>query len=277
MLYPIRPVMRWAARLALIGATIIMPAGEGTAASITVHAPDGKGRVFVDVVGPINDQDYKIFKEKTDQINPIGASSFKKQVIVTLISPGGNLTGLHIGELIREKTMSTFVPEDRECMSVCALIWLAGTPRTVGENNVRIGFHAAFNRSGGEVTGPGNALVGAYLAKLGLGYRAVVGMTAALPGDMTLLDPNRAKEWDVTWEIMQAKSTVSIPTAVAPPQNPFAPSRPKIEDRPLPVAPPRPRIKDKLSLGSHELSPNLGERKRSGGSECLAHSIQPER
>jgi hypothetical protein len=234
MLCPIRSVTRWAARLALIGATIIMPAGEGTAASITVHAPDGKGRVFLDVVGPINDQDYKTFKEKTDQINPIGASGFKKQVIVTLISPGGNLTGLHIGELIREKTMSTFVPEDRECMSVCALIWLAGTPRTVGENNVRIGFHAAFNRSGGEVSGPGNALVGAYLAKLGLGNRAVIGMTAALPGDMTLLDPNRAKEWDVTWEIMQPKSTVSIPTAAALPQNPFAPSRPKIEDRPLP-------------------------------------------
>jgi hypothetical protein len=59
--------------MALIAATIIVLAEGGMAATITVHAPDGEGRVFVDVVGTINDEDFKTFKEKTDQIYPIGA------------------------------------------------------------------------------------------------------------------------------------------------------------------------------------------------------------
>jgi hypothetical protein len=63
----------WAVRMALIAATIIVLAEGGMAATITVHAPDGEGRVFVDVVGTINDEDFKTFKEKTDQIYPIGA------------------------------------------------------------------------------------------------------------------------------------------------------------------------------------------------------------
>jgi len=40
-------------------------AREAVAATITVHEPDGEGRVFVDVVGQINDDDFKTFKEKT--------------------------------------------------------------------------------------------------------------------------------------------------------------------------------------------------------------------
>ena len=63
----------WALKLALIGATTIVLAEGGMAATITVHAPDGEARVFVDVVGTINDGDFETFKEKTDQIYPIGA------------------------------------------------------------------------------------------------------------------------------------------------------------------------------------------------------------
>jgi hypothetical protein len=60
-------------KMALIGAAIIVLAEGSMAATITVHEPDGQGRVFVDVVGQINDEDFKTFKEKTDQIYPIGA------------------------------------------------------------------------------------------------------------------------------------------------------------------------------------------------------------
>jgi hypothetical protein len=42
-----------ALKVALIGATAIVLAEQGMAATITVHAPDGEGRVFVDVVGKI--------------------------------------------------------------------------------------------------------------------------------------------------------------------------------------------------------------------------------
>ena len=81
-------IMPQAVKTALVVAlTIVAPAREVLSATITVHAPDGDGRVFVDVVGPINDEDFKTFKEKTYQIYPIGAV---KQVVVTLISNGGH-------------------------------------------------------------------------------------------------------------------------------------------------------------------------------------------
>jgi hypothetical protein len=73
------------------------------AATITVHAPDGEGRVFVDVVGKIDDGDFETFKQKTDQIYPIGASHPKKLVIVTLVSYGGAIApAMQIGELAKE-------------------------------------------------------------------------------------------------------------------------------------------------------------------------------
>jgi hypothetical protein len=84
-------VMPQAVKAALVALAIVAPAREALSATITVHAPDGEGRVFVDVVGQINVEDFKTFKEKTDQIYPIGAGHPNKQVIVTLISNGGSM------------------------------------------------------------------------------------------------------------------------------------------------------------------------------------------
>ena len=106
--------MRQVLKAALIGAIIIALADGGMAATIKVHAPDGEARVFVDVVGIINDGDFETFKEKTDQINPIGTGHPNKQVIVTLMSYGGSISsGLQIGDYIRKRGISTFVPGDR--------------------------------------------------------------------------------------------------------------------------------------------------------------------
>jgi hypothetical protein len=91
-------VMRQALKAALIGAIIIVLAEGGMAATIMVHEPDGEGRVFVDVVGQINDDDFKTFKEKADQIYPSGSGHPNKQVIVTLMSYGGSISsGLQTG------------------------------------------------------------------------------------------------------------------------------------------------------------------------------------
>src|SRR5262249_41149585 len=165
--------------MALIGAAIVVLAKGGMAATITVHEPDGEGRVFIDVVGRINDDDFKAFKEKTDQISPIGPGHPNKQMIVTLISLGGGMyPALLIGDSIQKKGMSTFVPGDRRCASACALIWLAGRPRNVGDNSL-IGFHAVYDLTTRRETGQGNAVVGAYLRDLGVGYNAIAFMTRA--------------------------------------------------------------------------------------------------
>jgi hypothetical protein len=147
-------VMPQAVKAALVALTIIAPAREALSATITVHEPDSEGRVFVDFVGKINDDDFKTFKEKTDQIYPIGAGHPKKQVFVMLMSCGGSgIPALQIGDWMRTRGMSTFVPGDRTCASACALIWLAGRPRTVGDTP-KIEFHAAFDGPPGKKKAP---------------------------------------------------------------------------------------------------------------------------
>jgi hypothetical protein len=190
---------------------MIVLAKGGMAATITVHAPDSVGRVFVDVVGQINDEDFKTFKEKTDQIYPIGASHPYKQMIVTLISNGGSMKpAWQISDQIRKRGMSTFVPGDRTCTSACAFIWLAGRPRTVGDTP-QIGFHAIFNRTTGQESGAANAVFGAYLKELGVGYKAIEFMTRKGPTSVEWLTPDVAKELGVAWALLQPPRAIPIP------------------------------------------------------------------
>ena len=215
-------VMSQAVKAALIAITTIAPAREALSATITVHEPDGEGRVFVDVVGTINDEDFKTFTEKTDQIYPIGAGHPNKQVIVTLMSYGGKaIPAVQIGDRIRKRSMSTFVPADRTCTSACALIWLAGSPRTVGDTP-QIGFHAVYDPTTRRETGAGNAVVGAYLRDLGIGYKAIVFMTRKGPTSVEWLTPNLAKELGVAWAMLQPPRAIPIP------------SQPKLQPRPQP-------------------------------------------
>jgi hypothetical protein len=196
--------------MALIGATVIVLAeGSGMAATITVHAPDGEGRVFVDVVGTINDGDVDTFKEKTDQIYPIRPP--RKQVIVTLMSHGGRIApAMQIGELVLKRGMTTFVPGDRTCASACTLIWAAGFPRTVGDTP-QIGFHAAWDENTGRESGAGNAVMGAYLSNLGFGYKAIYFMTHKGPTSLEWLTPDVAKEKGVTWSKLQPPRAIPVP------------------------------------------------------------------
>src|SRR5262245_13862804 len=194
----------------LIGAVIIVLAETGSmAATITVHEPDGEGRVFVDVVGKIGDGDFENFKKKIDQIYPIRAP--KKQVIVTLMSHGGLIgPAMQIGELVLKRGMTTFVAGDRTCASACTLIWAAGFPRTVGDTP-QIGFHAAYDEGTGGETGGGNAVVGAYLINLGFDYEAIYFMTHKGPMSLEWLTPDLATEKGIKWSKLQPPREIPIP------------------------------------------------------------------
>jgi hypothetical protein len=193
--------------MALIAAAIIALAEGGTAATITVGAPNGEGRVFVDVVGKINDEDFKTFKEKTDQIYPIRPG----HLIVTLVSYGGSIgAAVQIGDWIDKRGMSTFVPGDRTCASACALIWLAGRPRTVGDTPL-IGFHAAYDPTSRRETGPGNAVVGAYLRNLRLDYKPIILLTRKGPTELEWLTPNLAKELGIAIAMLRPLRAIPIP------------------------------------------------------------------
>jgi hypothetical protein len=117
---------------------------------------------------------------------------------------------LQIAELIRKRGMSTFVPGDRACTSACAIIWLAGLPRIVG-NSAEIGFHAIYDPTTRQATGPGNAVVGAYLGDLGFGIKAIVFMTRKGPAAVEWLTPDLARDFGVTWTTLQPPRAIPIP------------------------------------------------------------------
>lgn len=113
------------------------------------------------------------------------ASALLKPLIV-LSGPGGNLlAGIRIGEFVRAHGWDTAVPDGEACMSACALAWLGGVHRSMGT----IGFHAAYRIKDGKAVedGAANALVGAYLTKLGLAERAIIYITTPSPNEFRLL------------------------------------------------------------------------------------------
>lgn len=103
------------------------------------------------------------------------------RAVVAFAGPGGSvIAGTSIGEMIRLKNFGAIVLNGDECASACALAWLGGTRRYLGQGS-KIGFHAAHSAGSGDVSGVGNAIVGAYLNKIGLPTQAIIYITSAPP------------------------------------------------------------------------------------------------
>lgn len=134
-----------------------------------------QGDLTIIIEGEIKYGDDAIFREK--------ANLTKGKALVHLESLGGNLdAALQIGEMIRQRGFAT--DAGGHCTSACALIWLGGKPRFIGPNG-KIGFHAVWNKTDGEVSAQGNAAVGMYAKGLGLSYPAAFYITSAAPKSMT--------------------------------------------------------------------------------------------
>lgn len=149
-------------------------------------AADAKGerpRVFV--TGEIELGDAARFRSATYGLPP---------AIVYLDGPGGKLIdALTIGDRLRERGDFTAVASNAHCTSACALIWVAGVERSWQDGGA-IGFHAAAARQGDEVrmTASGNAIVGAYLTRLGYPLSVVVMATEADHTSMSYLTADLA-------------------------------------------------------------------------------------
>jgi len=169
--------------LALWALGLLLPACA-RAATLSIRHRDNGDLVLLE--GKLELADDEAFAKLVDGLD---------HAIVVLNSPGGNLVaGLAIGRLVRLRAFATAVPDDAMCASACALAWLGGTTRYLGSRSA-LGFHAASVMHGRQAveTGVGNALIGSYLARLGLSERAVVYITAAKPSDIQWLHPDDAK------------------------------------------------------------------------------------
>jgi Family of unknown function (DUF6134) len=186
-----------------------------SSATITVQSQRAGAPPLILIEGEIEQRDGDLFQSKT---------SFLPKAVVSFRSDGGNVVaGLQIGEAIRLKGYATIVSNNARCASACALAWLGGARRQMS-NESRIGFHAAYNKSSGQETAVGNALVGAYLNRIGLGYAAVIYITQATPSSMTWLDAGAAEKLGIDVELIESDRAPAARPSIAGPKKANSPA-----------------------------------------------------
>lgn len=161
--------------------------GTARGATFSVAPTENEEQMVITIEGEIVSGDENKFREISKKL---------PDAIILLKSPGGLIEpAMEIGRMIWYNDMGTYV-EDADCASACALIWLAGNPRAVSTNG-RIGFHSVYYKnvkSASKESSVGNALVGAYLAGLGLGPRVIAYATAESPMSMRWLTEDDASD-----------------------------------------------------------------------------------
>lgn len=188
-------------------------AGPALGADIQANRIDNDEAVIT-IAGDIVLEDIAKFKQLS--------SSYPKATVM-LRSDGGNaLAGIQIGSEIRMKGYKTLVPPTLRCASSCALIWLGGSTRFMA-NSSYVGFHTVYDARSGEVSGPGAALAGAYLNRIGLPDRAVVYIMNSKPTEITWLTPQDAKAVGIDVEVWQPQSSAPL-TNSGPPRGATSPS-----------------------------------------------------
>ena len=209
-------------------------------ATIEVISVDATEYQLVTVTGPFELDDIANFKTKT---------SLLTKAIVSFVSDGGNLkAGIEIGQEIRMKGFASAVPNAARCASACALAWLGGTTRFMG-NSARIGFHSSsLPRNGQADEAPigdiGNALMGAYLNRIGLPDRAVIYITQATPDAMTWLSLSDAQEQGINVALLPSAAEAAASNARTLP-----------DTKPLPAwarTPPKPKASLKPAITAEE-------------------------
>jgi hypothetical protein len=166
------------------------------AADIDVHRLDN-GSALIVITGDFELGDVDTFRSKAEALSATN-------VTVAFRSEGGRLVaGLRIGALIREKKYTTVVPDGATCASTCALAWLGGKRRLLGQD-ARVGFHAAYvvKSSGPTESGPGNAVLGAYLNQLGLPEKAVLYITQTSPSFIQWMSLEDAAEHGIAVAVL---------------------------------------------------------------------------
>lgn len=174
-----------------------LPEGEGALIERLAADADADAAV-VRVSGPLSHDDAALFAEEVDA----GA-----RPLVVLDSTGGSVSAaLAMGRLVRERALTTVVEGDGECLSACALVWLAGEPR-VAVGGAQIGFHAAYLSEDDDTLverGAPNALIGAYLATLGFTESLIWEATLAAPDEIRALSPAFAERTGLRYVALPA-------------------------------------------------------------------------
>jgi ATP-dependent protease ClpP protease subunit len=123
-----------------------------------------------------------------------------KNAIVFLDSPGGSMqTGLRIGRIIRAHGFMTVVADYTQCASTCALAWLGGKQRFMGQG-AQIGFHAArTSERDYTISLKGDTIIKAYLREIGFNDLGSVSfMTSTPPNSIRWMSQTDADAHGIT-------------------------------------------------------------------------------
>ena len=202
---------------ALFLLSIFLFAPLGASAARVQEARQGN-HDFILILGEITRETQTSFME---------ALSRAPRARIVVEGPGGEvIPALDIGRTIRERRLTTLIPERGNCASSCGLIWLAGQPRDLA-SSAAVGFHAAaaVSPSGRRsISAPANAIIGGYLRELGFGDEAIFEMTRAPPRGMNWFGPARLAALGVTFGTSSAQAArampppPAMPSQIAPPQ-----------------------------------------------------------
>ena len=163
--------------------------------------------------------DGQIARGDLEQFKKVSAG-MPRGTIVAMRSPGGELeNGVNIALNIRSFGFRTVVVDS--CASVCGLMWLAGVERAIFDD-AQVGFHSAYELDMDDkpvVTGGGNAVVGAVLAKFGFSLNAIEYLTDESPENMEWLSPTTAKKYDIKLVVLPSQDPRSNREPNAPVSN----------------------------------------------------------
>ena len=180
-------------RKLLLAVAIVPIAAHGAVMNecedVRCGAPPHASTITVDGDFAAGDADYfRKMLRLTSRNNPI--------IVIFDHNHGGLLKeGIDIGTAIREAQANTVVTN--YCYSACALAWLGGVSKGIGPG-AQIGFHAAYNIDTNQVAAPANAVIGYYIARMGLSLDVAAWATSAAPDQINLMTPAIAKQLHVS-------------------------------------------------------------------------------
>jgi hypothetical protein len=179
-------------RWIVVALAALLAANTAYAANVVVEKPETPtSPAVVSVTGHIDQGDTNAFVAVTHNM---------QKATIYFFSPGGAVRdGIAIGLFIRRKSFTTAVVDGQTCWSACALAWLGGAKRFLG-NSAAVGFHAPYRKTkttrqgdakGAEMVrqrdAKGAEMVSQYLKRVNLPDRVAAYVLEAGPDQLNLL------------------------------------------------------------------------------------------
>jgi hypothetical protein len=174
--------MRW-----IIAAALSLVSGAAHAVDVKVIIPEtATSPAVIDVTGRFEDND------DDNKLNT--ATVTIKRATIYLQSNGGSARGgTLLGVTIRRRGFDTAVANREACMSACAVAWLAGRKRFLGDW-AQLGFHAPTNKTTGQRSAAVDAILGRYFTSMGVSEKGAAYLLAPRPWEMNYIVNERDGE-----------------------------------------------------------------------------------